>query len=221
MEKEIGTPGASSVLRRRYLGDDPARAALIERERGNAEVAQMIYDRRKKAGLTQKRLAELVGTTQSVISRLEDADYEGHSLTMLQRISDALDQHLSIQMRSPDPEANIINFAFREIMCALRKRKGLTVDELAKKVDADRTEIIAIERHDGYQPNPLLIGKLSEFYDVPQQKLAELAGITSNMAPAVRKRAGWFAAQSDSFAELTTEEMRTLGEFVRFLKSSP
>ena len=33
--------------------------------------------------LPQKELAELIGTTQSVISRLEDADYEGHSLSML------------------------------------------------------------------------------------------------------------------------------------------
>jgi hypothetical protein len=32
-----------------------------------------------------------------VISRLEDADYEGHSLTMLQRIAAALDQQLDIR----------------------------------------------------------------------------------------------------------------------------
>ncbi|HSU17438.1 MAG TPA: hypothetical protein VLK66_25240 [Longimicrobium sp.] len=36
--------------------------------------------------------------TQSVISRLEDADYEGHSMAMLQRIANALGQRLTIGM---------------------------------------------------------------------------------------------------------------------------
>lgn len=219
MEKETRTPSAGSVLRRRYVGDDHARAALIERERVNAEVAQMIYDRRTKAGLTQKELADLVGTKQSVISRLEDADYEGHSLTMLQRIADALDQHLSVQMKPADPDAEVIRFAFREIMRALRKRKGLTVDELAEKIGASRDEIVAIERQEGYQPRPLLLYQLSQFYGVPQQKLAELAGAITEVEPALREQASRFAAQSDSFAKLTAEERRTLDEFVKFLKS--
>lgn len=63
----------------------------------NFEVAQMIYDARTKAGLTQSELAALIGSKQSVIARLEDADYEGHSLTMLQRIADALDQRVELR----------------------------------------------------------------------------------------------------------------------------
>ena len=52
---------------------------------------------RKKAGLTQQQLAELVGTKGSVISRLEDDDYAGHSLRMLQRISAALNCRVEIR----------------------------------------------------------------------------------------------------------------------------
>jgi predicted transcriptional regulator len=48
--------------------------------------------------LTQAQLAELIGTTQSVISRLEDADYDGHSPTMLSRIVSALNQKLTVVM---------------------------------------------------------------------------------------------------------------------------
>lgn len=48
----------------------------------NARVAQLIYEARIKAGLTQQQLAALIGTKQPVIARLEDADYEGHSLSM-------------------------------------------------------------------------------------------------------------------------------------------
>ncbi|HKA55635.1 MAG TPA: helix-turn-helix domain-containing protein [Candidatus Binatia bacterium] len=58
----------------------------------------MIYDARTKAGLTQKQLATRLGTTQSVISRLESADYEGHSLGMLLRIAESLGQKLELRM---------------------------------------------------------------------------------------------------------------------------
>lgn len=37
-----------------------------------------------------------MGTTASVICRLQDADYEGHSLSMLNRIALALDKRIKI-----------------------------------------------------------------------------------------------------------------------------
>jgi ribosome-binding protein aMBF1 (putative translation factor) len=77
---------------------DPALEALVEEASINAEVAQLIYEARTKAGLTQKQLAELVGTKQPVIARLEDADYEGHSLSMLQKIAKALNQRVVIEL---------------------------------------------------------------------------------------------------------------------------
>ena len=84
-------------------GDDPELKAMIEVETINARVAHMIYEARTRAGLTQQQLAALVGTKQSVIARLEDADYNGHSLTMLQRIATALHQRLEIHF-VPAPE---------------------------------------------------------------------------------------------------------------------
>ena len=77
----------------------PKKAALDE-ELANAEVARKIYDLRTKARLTQKQLAKLAGTTASVISRLEDADYDGHSLAMLRRIASALDKRVEIRFVS-------------------------------------------------------------------------------------------------------------------------
>jgi DNA-binding XRE family transcriptional regulator len=84
----------------RYIGKDAQKKAAFEEELANAEVARKIYDLRKKAGLTQKELAKLAGTTPSVISRLEDADYEGHSLAMLRRIASALDKRVEIRFVS-------------------------------------------------------------------------------------------------------------------------
>ena len=103
MTKKEETSDAARILRDRYVKDDPQRRASVEAERVNAQVARMIYDLRSDAGLTQKALAELVGTTQSAISRLEDADYEGHSLSMLNRIAEALDKKMSVVMTAKKP----------------------------------------------------------------------------------------------------------------------
>jgi transcriptional regulator with XRE-family HTH domain len=69
----------------------------VQQEEDNLRVAQLIYDARTKAGLTQTQLARLIGTKQPVISQLEDANYRGHSLTMLRRIADALGKRLRIE----------------------------------------------------------------------------------------------------------------------------
>lgn len=91
------TSDAAEILHRRYFEGNPARLAELEEERANAEIARRIHDLRKQAGLTQGELARIVGTTASVISRLEDADYEGHSLSLLRRIAAALDKRVEIR----------------------------------------------------------------------------------------------------------------------------
>ena len=85
------------------IGDDPELRALIEKETINLQIARMIYDARTAAGLSQKALADRIQTKQPVIARLEDADYEGHSLDMLQRIAEALDQRLEVRFT---PQSN-------------------------------------------------------------------------------------------------------------------
>lgn len=96
-KKRRSTTDAVEILHRRYIAGRPNQEAALENARLNAVIAQEIYNLRTKAGLTQKQLAELVGTAHSVVSRLEDADYEGHSLRMLQRISAALDRRIEVR----------------------------------------------------------------------------------------------------------------------------
>jgi len=88
---------ALAILDRLYFENHPRRLRALAEATLNAEIAQEIYALRTRAGLTQKQLAKLVRTTDSVISRLEDADYAGHSLKMLQRIGAALGRRLEIQ----------------------------------------------------------------------------------------------------------------------------
>jgi DNA-binding XRE family transcriptional regulator len=88
---------AVEILHRRFYAGKAARLKNLEAARANEEVARKIHELRTAAGLTQTHLARLIGTTASVICRLEDADYEGHSLVTLRRIAGALNQRIEIR----------------------------------------------------------------------------------------------------------------------------
>ncbi|MBI5266586.1 MAG: helix-turn-helix transcriptional regulator [candidate division Zixibacteria bacterium] len=90
------TTDAVQILHDRFYKGKPKRQAALDRERVNAKIARDIYALRIKGGLTQKELARMVKTTPSVISRLESADYPGHSLNMLQRVAAALNQRVEV-----------------------------------------------------------------------------------------------------------------------------
>jgi transcriptional regulator with XRE-family HTH domain len=53
-------------------------------------VALQIAALREKAGFSQRDLAKLLGTSQQQISLLESRGYEGHSLSMLRHVAEAL-----------------------------------------------------------------------------------------------------------------------------------
>lgn len=91
------TTGDAIEILDQLTGEDPELREMIAEEAVHAQVARMIYDARVAAGLTQKQLADLLGTQQSAIARLEDADYQGHSLSMLRRIAEALNQKLEVR----------------------------------------------------------------------------------------------------------------------------
>ena len=83
--------------------NDPKAQQSFEDEMAKREIGTKIYQLRERAGLSQSGLAGRVGTTQSVISRLEDADYSGHSLAMLNRIAKALDHRVEIRFLKRRP----------------------------------------------------------------------------------------------------------------------
>jgi len=104
---------AVQILHERFYKGKPARQASLDRERVNAKIARDIYELRTKSRLTQKQLAKIVRTTPSVISRLESADYPGHSLNMLQRVATAFNQRVEVKFipvkvkpRSTGPRAS-------------------------------------------------------------------------------------------------------------------
>ncbi len=90
-------PDALDWMHERYFANDPEALAMLQEERVNCAVAAEIYRLRTKAGLSQRALARRGKTTASVICRLEAADYNGHSLSMLLRVSRALNCRIEVR----------------------------------------------------------------------------------------------------------------------------
>ena len=86
---------AVQFLYDRYVGTDAARMSEYEQEALKATIARGIHELRTRARLTQKGLARRLGTTVSVVCQLEDGDYEGPSVFMLKRVTQALDRRLN------------------------------------------------------------------------------------------------------------------------------
>jgi ribosome-binding protein aMBF1 (putative translation factor) len=80
-------------IKKRRPGPDAGTRASIEQD---LALGQLIYDLRTKAGLSQRALAERMGTTQSVISRLEEGGGAKNRLDTLARVAVALDRHLVV-----------------------------------------------------------------------------------------------------------------------------
>jgi ribosome-binding protein aMBF1 (putative translation factor) len=95
-KKKSKTSDAIAILENRYVKNRPARLRTLAQMESALDVARQLYDLRTNAGLSQRALARHIGTSASVICQLEDAEYRGHSLRMLQRLANALKQRVVI-----------------------------------------------------------------------------------------------------------------------------
>lgn len=105
--------------------------------------------------------------------------------------------------------------AFGQFVTLARRKKKVSIEDLAKKSDLDLGELIAIEQHDAhFIPEPRTVYQLANFFNVSYEKLMEVAGLTKIRHFGLTTQAMKFAARSASIAELTEQEQRALEEFV-------
>ena len=90
------TPDAFERLRERLAHVDEDQGWFF------AQIAEQVAAQRKALGLSQKELAELTGTTQSAIARLESGGRPPRIDTLL-RIANALDADLHIELLDREP----------------------------------------------------------------------------------------------------------------------
>ncbi len=80
-------------VKKKRPGPDAETRSGVEQD---LDLGQLIYDLRTGVGLSQRELAERMGTTQSVISRLEEGGGANNRLDTLARVAIALDRHLVV-----------------------------------------------------------------------------------------------------------------------------
>jgi transcriptional regulator with XRE-family HTH domain len=85
-------PDAFERLRERLAHVDPDQGWFF------ARIADQVAEHRRARGLSQKELAELTGTTQSAIARLESGGRPPRIDTLL-GIAEALDCELTVDLR--------------------------------------------------------------------------------------------------------------------------
>lgn len=68
----------------------------LEEEYKNLVISEKIAELRHKARLTQEELAKKIHTTKSAISRYESNNYQGYSVSLLQKIASACGADLRI-----------------------------------------------------------------------------------------------------------------------------
>ncbi|MBI5154638.1 helix-turn-helix transcriptional regulator [Candidatus Poribacteria bacterium] len=92
------TTDALEILDDLFIRGRPEMEAMLEEAHEQLRLAECLRDWREKAGLTQREVAGLAGTTRSVISRLEQPGYNKHTLTTLRRVAAALGCEVRVQI---------------------------------------------------------------------------------------------------------------------------
>ena len=90
-----GSNSASELIRKRFF-NTPEREEAYRITKNEMDLGWKIRRVREAAGLTLAQLAKKVGTTASGISRIEDADYDKHSMSLLHRVAVALGLRLTV-----------------------------------------------------------------------------------------------------------------------------
>ena len=98
---------AHSAPFRRKLTEElggPQFAREYHAERDRLRIAEQIARARQEKGMTQERLARLMGTSQPAVARLERGDYGGYRLATLDKAARALGRVLRVEL-APMPRS--------------------------------------------------------------------------------------------------------------------
>ncbi|MEE9129173.1 MAG: helix-turn-helix transcriptional regulator [Phycisphaerales bacterium] len=147
------TRDATKILER-MVGDDSELLLQIALSDIAAGISEQLYEARTERNLTQNELAEMVGTSQSAVARVENADYDGHSIRTLARIACAL--KLRLQVNFIEEDESPIRFKFSSgqsessdatgSTCTFKVGNGATNERITKTESSEYRNPIGIIR---------------------------------------------------------------------------
>ena len=115
------------------------------------------------------------------------------------------------------PEMPLEKVAFSRFVELMRRKKGLTVEQLADACDIEVAEIISIEDEALSGIGPRTVFQIAKCFNVSESKLMQIAGLRQVQDANLAAKSLRFAARSNSMASLTKEEREALEEFVAHL----
>jgi len=113
--------------------------------------------------------------------------------------------------------AEDVRIAFGKFINLMRRRRGLSVEQLAEEASLEVSELVVIEDDVHYVPEPRTVYQLAQTFKVSQQRLMQLAGLAQVKDASLHQEAIRFAARSEPVQKLTREENAALEAFVAVL----
>ncbi|MGO9262145.1 MAG: helix-turn-helix domain-containing protein [Bryobacteraceae bacterium] len=143
---------------------------------------------------------------------IDKAEQEDGCLVSVGGLVDALEQ-------TEETPSNVVPFkhAFVRFVQLARRKRKLTLDQFAEKVDVDLAELLRIEKDEHYTPAIRTVHQIAEFFKIPEKRLMALAGLLRVKDAQFQKAALKFAASSEPVEKLSQEEHAALEEYVKFL----
>jgi transcriptional regulator with XRE-family HTH domain len=113
--------------------------------------------------------------------------------------------------------AEEMRVAFGRFVKLMRRQRGLTVERLADEAAVDISELVSIEEHLDHRPEPRTVYQLARTFNVPQQRLMQLAGLVVTRDAGLCLEAVRFAARSEPTQKLSPDERDALNAFITVL----
>jgi transcriptional regulator with XRE-family HTH domain len=117
-------------------------------------------------------------------------------------------------------EANSLSLIFGKLLILLRRKEGISEEELAQRACVEADEILRIEYDPKYIPSPRTTVQLEKYFNLPNQSLIKLSGAVVEHADEYQKEITRYAAKMKSMDKLNSEEKELLNSFVDFLSKN-
>lgn len=110
--------------------------------------------------------------------------------------------------------------AFAQLIELSRRKRRLTVEQLAEQADIDVSQLIEIEEGECVSAEPRTVFKLAQVLNFPNDRLMELSGLHKTRDRRLTEATVRFAARSEPVNILSAEEEEVLQEYVKVLVES-
>lgn len=142
----------------------------------------------------------------------------------LRKMANLEDQHASVSVGGMAHDLGMLHLTkmppgavFGQFIEFARRKRHLTVEDLAIQAEIDLPELVALERISNTQASRQTVRKLANFLNVPAEPLMKIAGVTTPKDESMSNAALQFAACLETTAELTPQEDQAFEDFVKII----